>query len=93
MIIQHSQQQRLCALQVALRGASLRDARRRSEQIDNWHECRAVRESLLRLVKMQPSLCAHQTRFAMVTVDLENLAEHSLGGREFVFVLQQPCAT
>src|SRR5689334_8030027 len=41
-------------------------------------------------MKMQPDLRAHEARFTMMTVDLENSAEHLLRGCEFVFVLQEP---
>jgi len=42
---------------------------------------------------MQTDLRAHQPRFTIATVELENLAEHSLGCCEFVFVLEQSCAS
>src|SRR6185369_3146227 len=92
LIVQHTQQQRLCSRQVALCRASLRYAGRRSEQIDERHQRRAVRQRLLRLVEMQPDLRAHQAPFTMMAVAVENLAEHLLGGCEFVFVLQKPRA-
>jgi hypothetical protein len=92
-MVQHSLQQCSRALQVSLRRASLRDTGRRSEQIDERHQGRAIRQCLLRLMKMKSNLCAHQARFAIATVDLENFTEHSLGRCEFVLVLQELCAT
>ena len=52
--------------------------------------CLTIRERLLRFVQVQPDLRAHQPRFAVAAVGSENLAEHALGVREFVLVLEQP---